>query len=113
MVSDFDKRVFIEHAEVCKVLANHVRLMILYILSQKEEASVSEIAKELDISMANASQHLARLRSKGLVEVRKEGQSSFYRVADARIPQACFLIRSSLMDRLKKEAELAERATNI
>lgn len=105
MNCDFDPRVFDEHAEVCKVLANPKRLMILYILSQGEK-TVGELATAIGIPMANASQHLAKLRSRGLVTTKKIGQTVIYSISDHRIPQACDLIRATLLERLRQQASI-------
>ncbi len=105
MTIDFDPRVFDEHAEVCKVLANPKRLMILYLLSRKG-MTVGEIANTLGVPMANASQHLAKLRNKGLVKKKKMGQTVVYSISDSRIPKACDLIRATLLERLRSQAKL-------
>ena len=55
------------HAEVCRVLTDPKRLMLLDVLREGEH-SVGELAEELGSSLANASQHLAVLRSAGLVD---------------------------------------------
>ena len=109
---EFDQRVFYEHAEVCKVLANPKRLMILYLLSSGDK-KVGDIASALGITVANTSQHLARLREKGIVATRKEGASIYYTIVDSRIPRACDLIRASLLDRLKRQGRLAKRIENM
>jgi len=109
---DFDPRVFDEHAEVCKVLANPKRLMILYLLSQGDK-TVSELAKAIGIPMANASQHLAKLRSRGLVRTKKIGQTVVYSISDHRIPQACDLIRATLLERLKRQARLIKSIEDL
>ena len=105
MTIDFDPRVFDEHAEVCKVLANPKRLMILYLLSRKE-MTVGEIANAIGVPMANASQHLSKLRNRGLVKKKKMGQAVFYSITDSRIPKACDLIRATLLERLRSQARL-------
>jgi len=110
---EFDPQVFSEHAEVCKVLANPKRLMILYLLSRKERVSVGEIASFLGISMTNASQHLAKLKDRGLVVGRKDGQTVFYSIVDNRITNACDLIRSTIIDRLRGQAELANMMSQM
>lgn len=102
---DFDPKVFDEHAEVCKVLANPKRLMILYLLSGGDN-SVSEIAQAIGVPIANASQHLAKLRNRGLVKTKKNGQTVVYSISDDRIPRACDLIRATLLDRLRSQAKL-------
>lgn len=110
---EFDPQVFSEHAEVCKVLANPKRLMILYLLSRKQRVSVGEIASFLGISMTNASQHLAKLKDRGLVTGEKDGQAVFYSIVDDRITNACDLIRSTIIDRLRGQAELANMMSEI
>jgi len=109
---ELDPEVFYNHAEICKVLANPKRLMILYFLSQGEK-SVREIAEALGIPEANASQHLAKLRSKGLVSTEKRGAFVYYRLTDERITKACELIRAVLLDRIKSQARLAQKIEDM
>ena len=109
---DFDSKVFDEHAEVCKVLANPKRLMILYLLS-KGDKTVSELSKAIGVPMANTSQHLAKLRSRGLVKTKKIGQTVVYSISDNRIPQACDLIRATLLDRLRRQARLIKSIEDL
>ena len=52
------------HAEVCRVLTDPKRLMLLDVL-RDGEYSVGDLAEELGCNLANASQHLAVLRSAG------------------------------------------------
>ncbi len=49
---------------------------------QHGEMSVSQFCEKVGIEQANASQHLAVLQSKHLVETRKEGNLIFYRRRD-------------------------------
>lgn len=60
-----------------KSLSNDHRLMILCLLSEGE-MSVSHIGQHIDLDQSPLSQHLARLRSEGLVKTRKVSQSVFY-----------------------------------
>ncbi|ERK61423.1 sugar-specific transcriptional regulator, TrmB family [Propionibacterium acidifaciens F0233] len=64
-------------AEVLKLLADRTRLSILAMLSQGE-MSVTEIARALDRPMPAVSQHLAKLRTAGLIGVRKNGTTNHY-----------------------------------
>ena len=88
------------HADFCKTLSHPKRLMILALLGQGEQ-NVGEIAAAIGIPPANVSQHLTILRSRGLVQTRKEGQTVRYSLSDPRILQACVLIRSVLLDQMK------------
>lgn len=87
------------HAELCKVLTDPKRLMILDALRQGEQ-SVSGLAAHLDISLANASQHLSVLRHAGLVEVRRAGTTMHYRLSEPRITQACDIVNAIVVSRL-------------
>jgi DNA-binding transcriptional ArsR family regulator len=100
--------IFELHADICQTLSNPKRLMILALLAKREQ-SVGELANVLELPLSNVSQHLALLRAQGLVVARKHGQSVHYSIADRRIIQACTLIRSVLLDRMKERGEIAQR----
>jgi DNA-binding transcriptional ArsR family regulator len=68
-------------AGVFRALAHPTRIGIVEQL-RFGELSVGELCQRLDIEQANASQHLAILRSKHLVETRKDGNQIFYRLRD-------------------------------
>ena len=73
-----------EVADVLKALGNRARLMVLCKLVEHGEMRVGELADEIGLSQSALSQHLARMREKGLVAFRRDGQTLFYRVADGR-----------------------------
>ncbi|MHB8323632.1 MAG: ArsR/SmtB family transcription factor [Candidatus Dormibacteria bacterium] len=87
------------HAELCKVLTDPKRLMILDALRQGEQ-SVGSLAQQLEVSLANASQHLGVLRHSGLVEVRRAGTTMHYRLSEPRITQACDIVNAIVVSRL-------------
>jgi ArsR family transcriptional regulator len=87
------------HASVCKGLADPKRLLIINAL-RGGERSVSELCEELELPQANVSQHLAVLRDKGLVDVRKDGQWAFYRLSSPKITQAMDLLREVMSEQL-------------
>ena len=61
-------------------MSNDRRLRILMLLRSREMA-VGEIAKQVNLSQSALSQHLAILRSDGLVNTRRQAQSIFYSLA--------------------------------
>lgn len=67
-----------------KQLANSKRLMILCVLSEGE-ITVSELNQRVPLSQSALSQHLAKLRAVGFVSTRREAQSIYYQLADARV----------------------------
>ncbi len=75
---------FEQFAVVAKALGHGNRLELLEHMAQGER-SVENLAALSGLSIANASQHLQRLRRAGLVSVRKAGTHIFYRLADDEI----------------------------
>ena len=99
--------IFKLHSDYCRTLGNPRRLMILALLNQRE-LSVGEIADGIGVPLATASQHLSLLRSKHIVEARKEGQTVYYRPTDPRLMEACRMIRTVLLDGMKARGEIAQ-----
>ena len=95
-------------AEFLKTLANPRRLEILHRLAIGP-TGVASLATELGISQPNASQHLAVMRSAGVVEAERDGREVRYRLADPDVIRACDIMRGVLMRRLARLGELSER----
>ncbi|RVT95815.1 transcriptional regulator [Rhodovarius crocodyli] len=74
-----------EVADMLRALANQRRLLLLCHLAQAGEASVGALAAHLGLSQPALSQHLAKMREEGLVTFRREAQTLYYRIADARL----------------------------
>jgi ArsR family transcriptional regulator len=102
-----EKRIYQMHAEICKVFTSPSRLEIINILRDGEK-SVGELVEKVGIRQANISQHLAVLREKGVVVLRKDGQNVFYSLANPKIIQACDIMRDVLVEQLKATGELAK-----
>lgn len=80
----FKNLLYDQFARVGKALASPHRLELLDVLAQCEH-TVEVLARETGMSVANASQHLQVLRAAHLVEVRREGVSMYYRLADESV----------------------------
>ena len=72
-------------SEVLKALGHPVRLRIITGLVRHGECNVNLIVEELQIPQSTISQHLGILKSKGIIEARKEGVKTCYRVVDQRV----------------------------
>ena len=79
------------HAEICKVLTEPKRLMILDAL-RRGDRSVSDIAATIGVTLPNASQHLAVMRAAGLVRGRRDGTTITYELSEPTIVEACDVI---------------------
>ena len=71
-----------ETAELMKLAGNSTRLKLLYLLDTMKELSVSDLAELLQVSVSAVSQHLAKLRARGLVSSRRDAQTIYYRLAE-------------------------------
>lgn len=66
-------------ARLLKAIAHAQRLKILCCLVEGE-ASVSQLEAYCGASQSSVSQYLAKMKSEGLLETRREGQSIYYRI---------------------------------
>jgi DNA-binding transcriptional ArsR family regulator len=60
------------------------------------EKTVTEISKELGITQSNTSQHLMKMKAKGVVTSRREGREIFYRIAVPELSLACEFVGRAL-----------------
>jgi rhodanese-related sulfurtransferase/DNA-binding transcriptional ArsR family regulator len=81
---EFKNRIYTELAALTKAMANPFRLQIIDLLAQSDR-TVEEIADQLSMSIANASQHLQVLKGANLVDLRKEGHYAHYRLASDEV----------------------------
>ena len=80
----FKNQLYEQFARIGKALASPHRLELLDVLAQCER-TVEALAQETGMPVASASQHLQVLRAAHLVEVRREGVSMYYRLADEEV----------------------------
>ena len=80
-------------AAVARALGDAKRLCVLESLAGGE-ASVGELAARVSCQVPNMSQHLAVLRSAGLVIARRDGNTVYYRLADPRVLEAYQLLQT-------------------
>lgn len=67
-----------------KAFADCSRLRILKLLQREGELCVCQIAAILGLDQSTVSRHLAVLRNVGIVEDRKEGRWTYYRISSFR-----------------------------
>jgi rhodanese-related sulfurtransferase/DNA-binding transcriptional ArsR family regulator len=98
-------QLFTQVAAVAQALANPHRLELLDLLVQGPR-SVEQLAEASAQSLANASQHLQRLKRVGLVMGDRQGTTIRYRIADTVVARLWVALRTVA---LKQSAEV-ERA---
>lgn len=67
-----------------KLVSDPSRLRLLLLL-EREELSVAELQEILAMGQSRISTHLAQLKSAGLVEDRRQGKNSLYRISDRHL----------------------------
>lgn len=95
-------------AEICRTLSHPLRIAILHLLAAAPR-EVHRLARELDISQPNASQHLSVMRAAGLVEAERDGREVLYHLADPDVIVACDQMARVMRRRLARIADLAAR----
>ena len=93
-------------AEILKTLASPRRLEILHRLAEGP-CEVGRLAADIGVSQPNVSQHLAVLRTAGIVDAERDGREVRYRLSDPDVMVACALMRGVLQRRLSRLGRLS------
>jgi ArsR family transcriptional regulator len=96
-------------AEVLKTLANPRRLEILHALANGP-TEVGRLATLIGATQPNVSQHLAVLRSAGIVDAERDGREVRYRLSDPDVMVACGVMRTVLERRLTRLGRMASES---
>ncbi|HEX9502738.1 MAG TPA: metalloregulator ArsR/SmtB family transcription factor [Patescibacteria group bacterium] len=67
-------------ARIFALFGDPTRLRILNLLSRKKTANVSEIAKEVEMSVACVSHHLQLLKDNAVVDSKRKGNNIYYQL---------------------------------
>jgi DNA-binding transcriptional ArsR family regulator len=86
-----------QQAEICKVFGNANRVLILWVLGN-QEMSVGAVARAIDSSLQNTSQHLRLMKDKGILVSRREGRTIYYRIGGYRLIQDCRILQRTIQE---------------
>lgn len=86
------------YARVCKAIADSKRLLIINELRDGPR-TVGELVAALGIPQANASQHLAILRDRGIVTARRAGSNVHYTLTSMKVVEAVDLLHEFMTER--------------
>jgi len=95
-------------AEIFQALGHPTRVAIVEYL-RDGEVSVRSLCEKLGIEQSNASQHLAVLRSKQIVETRKDGNQMFYRLHNPVVGEVLELMRRNFFDHLNEAMQVLKQ----
>ncbi|MCG9880156.1 MAG: metalloregulator ArsR/SmtB family transcription factor [Bacteroidia bacterium] len=82
---ELDKNKLEKAAYILKTIAHPTRLAVIAQLQNKAELSVNELIEKTGCEQSLLSHHLTNMRSKGLLQVRKEGTSSYYSLRELNL----------------------------
>jgi ArsR family transcriptional regulator len=105
-----EDRIYLYHAEMCKVFSHPKRLELINTLRDRE-MSVGDLSEKLKIAPANLSQHLAMMRERHILVTRKEGNMVFYRIGNPRLLQVFDMLREMLFEQIRQDAALIYNET--
>ncbi len=95
-------------ADIFQALGHPTRIAIAEELS-RQELSAGQLIQLLELEQANASQHLAVLRSKRIVIARKQGNQVFYSLRDRALGEILESLRGYFQRHLREaKADLDE-----
>jgi len=93
LLRGLDPELLSRAAETIKLLGHPERLKIVEVL-EVGEATVSEIQQRLSLAQARVSQHLAKLRGRGIVASRRDGVNVYYRIVEPKVEHILRCIRT-------------------
>lgn len=85
---------------LCRLLADPSRLRLLLLL-QDHELAVAELTRITELAQSRVSTHLARLQRAALVQPRRDGSTTFYRVS----PDGRAQVAGSLWELLRTQVD--------
>jgi len=97
--------VYVAKAQLFRVLGHPVRIRILELLVGGER-TVGDLQNELALDSSGTSQHLSALRQQGVLESRRAGTSTYYRIRDPRVSQLLAVARQILTSALSDSQAL-------
>ena len=96
-------------SQIFQGLANPTRIAIVELL-REGELSAGKLIEQLGIEQANASQHLAVLRTKQIVVSRKVGNQVYYSIRDRALIEVLDILRRYFYAQLSSTVNMLKEA---
>ena len=105
-----EKKIYMMHAEMCKVFTSPVRLEILDMLRNGKK-TVNELVELIGLNQSNVSQHLQIMKDKGILRTEKKGNYVFYSITNPKISEAFGVMKEIMIDQLAESEKLYKTIT--
>jgi len=84
-----------QKAEMFKAISHPVRLCILEMLIRDNKCNVTDMQCCIEVSQSTVSQHIAKLKSAGIIEGHREGVEIYYSIKNDEIKNIiCFILKN-------------------
>ncbi|MDQ6817262.1 MAG: metalloregulator ArsR/SmtB family transcription factor [Actinomycetota bacterium] len=93
-------------------LGDPMRVRLLDVLRRRGEASVGELAAELDSGYANVAKHLSLLHQQHILGRAKQGTRVVYRISDPVVLELCELVCGTVSAQLRELEALVSAAVH-
>jgi ArsR family transcriptional regulator len=100
-----NRSLYQRRAEILKALAHPSRLLIVDVLNERGEVCVCDLEKVVGSDQSTVSKHLSILRQSGIVDHRRDGKNSMYRLA-----RPCVMSFFECVEQVMKENLREQRA---
>ncbi len=97
--------IFDMQAELCQTMSHATRIRIVHTLREGPQ-NVGDLAKKLELPSAKISQHLAILKTTGIVAAQRQGAEVYYSLTNPKIERICDLMREVLSEQAAQRSEL-------
>lgn len=97
---------------VVKALSDESRVRILMALGRRE-LCVCQVVELLGLAISTVSKHMSILRQARLVDSRKDGRWTFYRLADEDVPPTVADVTSLVLKLLCKDSQIRQDAGRL
>ena len=84
-----------DSAELFKALGHPSRLCILYNLIERKEGTVSQMQSCLNEPQSTVSQHVAKLRTLGILRGERNGTEINYKIIDEKVIEILKILRKN------------------
>jgi ArsR family transcriptional regulator len=84
-----------DSAELFKALGHPSRLCILYNLIEQKEGTVSEMQSCLNEPQSTVSQHVAKLKTLGILRGERNGTEINYKIVDEKVIEILKILRKN------------------
>jgi len=81
-------------SSLLQLMSNERRLLMLCMLIEYKEMTVTALVENVGLSQSAVSQHLAKMREEGLVAFRRESQTLYYFIQDPAVKTVVETLKS-------------------